>query len=327
MNIINNNSNKLINQKFKFLLLIYSILIHAAVFFIFAAALKNAQAKSENTITLNGIPKVSYSARLSLNDRKGNTYDKTKNNDDFDLKAARQAINEGLSRLTKYQDKLKNISSDISSSLKVQKNKFKIEKNNIAEPVKPIPLTKKIKLEGLNEKVKPTAPKFDTAEESTDISDPDSAGQPSAGITNNTAAVSGSGSSGAVKESYGNLSGTLNHGSEVAGAPCGIKDPEIIASKMDIFKAFVSSKIKRNLKYPQNCRKLGIEGSVKLQFSIKNDGTLEGTKIIASAQNADMDNAALDALKSSEPFVPFPEELKNKEITFIIPLNYKLEDD
>ena len=60
------------------------------------------------------------------------------------------------------------------------------------------------------------------------------------------------------------------------------------------------------------------EGSVSLIFVLRSDGNLESTVVIKKQTDADTvaQNFALDCLKESAPFGPFPEELGLQKISF-----------
>ena len=122
---------------------------------------------------------------------------------------------------------------------------------------------------------------------------------------------------------FGNMSGNETKGDKMAGAPHGDMNPSIEASEMDIFKSIVRKKISSKIKYPENFRRRGIEGTIRVKFEIVAGGMLDNIEILESSGNPDIDSAALEALKSAQPFVPFPRKVK-KSIAFLIPLSYKL---
>ncbi len=122
---------------------------------------------------------------------------------------------------------------------------------------------------------------------------------------------------------FGNMSGTQNTGDKLAGAPNGEMDASIEASEIDIFKSIVRKKISSKIEYPQKFRRLEIEGTVRIDFEIMPDGAIGRIEITESSGNSEVDFEALRALKSAQPFVPFPRKV-NQNIAFSIPLSYKL---
>ncbi|OGM04532.1 MAG: hypothetical protein A2008_07655 [Candidatus Wallbacteria bacterium GWC2_49_35] len=131
---------------------------------------------------------------------------------------------------------------------------------------------------------------------------------------------------GTETEVFGNLSGGENSGMRLAGTPDGALDPSIELKSIDLFKSIVGSKIRSKVKYPQNCRRLGIEGSVRIKFEINSGGTAVGIEITRSSGNRDIDAAAVDAVKNGAPFLPYPRDISQKSLSFLLPLNFKLND-
>jgi protein TonB len=50
--------------------------------------------------------------------------------------------------------------------------------------------------------------------------------------------------------------------------------------------------------YPESARARGIEGSVSIEYTIDTEGNVAGAKIVSSAGNADLDDAALRTVES-----------------------------
>jgi|GEM_PF-3810035 len=292
------------------ILFIYSLIFHLAA----AVAATKYFKKCQKAVTINfeGKVKVSYARIVSLSGRKGNTYDRGKMNIkidpekikncafinekyDFDIvKTARYAsfkITQIASKLKTYKSEIKKHESIIKKDvLSVKKNK--ISKDNHA------PIIKNAK-----------------------INESKNAGATQArGINSRPEKYS---SSDNAPEIYGNMSGNESGGEKLAGTPDGLLDPSIEASRIDIFKSIVSEKIIKNMIYPQRCRKYGIEGKVRLSFEIGRNGMIKNIEIIKSSGDSELDSSSIEAVKKSQPFLPFPEEI-NKNIIFAIPLNYNI---
>ncbi len=131
---------------------------------------------------------------------------------------------------------------------------------------------------------------------------------------------------GTETEVFGNLSGGEISGTRLAGTPDGDRDPSIELKSIDLFKAIVGEKIRSKVKYPQNCRRLGIEGTVRVGFEINSGGTAAVIEIIRSSGNRDIDAAAVEAVKNGAPFLPYPRDISSKSLSFVLPLNFKLND-
>lgn len=64
-----------------------------------------------------------------------------------------------------------------------------------------------------------------------------------------------------------------------------------------------------NLNYPEEARRQGIYGSLRVLVIIKNDGSLELMRVLESSGYPLLDKAALNIVRTSAPFAPFTGEL------------------
>lgn len=64
-----------------------------------------------------------------------------------------------------------------------------------------------------------------------------------------------------------------------------------------------------NLNYPEEARRQGIYGSLRVLVIIKSDGSLELMRILESSGSPILDKAALNIVRTSAPFAPFTGEL------------------
>ena len=87
----------------------------------------------------------------------------------------------------------------------------------------------------------------------------------------------------------------------------------------------VKTEIDRKKNYPQIARRRGIEGVVKVQFCISNDGRLKMVTIAASSGCKILDNEAVISVKKASPFSCIPEELKKEELDLKVNIAFKLE--
>lgn len=72
------------------------------------------------------------------------------------------------------------------------------------------------------------------------------------------------------------------------------------------------AKIRRNWMIPELAR-LGVQGVVRIRFSIQRDGTVVGLRILDDSGKPPMDNAAFNAIARSSPFAPLPPDLTGVE--------------
>lgn len=77
-------------------------------------------------------------------------------------------------------------------------------------------------------------------------------------------------------------------------------------------------------KYPESARSRHIEGRVRVEFRIQNDGTLGSIKVIKSSRHPDLDNAAMEAIRSASPFPKPPAYLFKKPVMVRINILFEL---
>ena len=86
------------------------------------------------------------------------------------------------------------------------------------------------------------------------------------------------------------------------------------ATKRDIsawYREDWRKKVERigNLNYPDEARRQGIYGSLRVLVIIKSDGSLETMRILESSGHPVLDRAALNIVRTAAPFAPFTGEL------------------
>lgn len=85
--------------------------------------------------------------------------------------------------------------------------------------------------------------------------------------------------------------------------------------------------LQANKKYPKLARRLGQEcENIILEFNIYPDGRLDDIVIKEKCQYEVLNQAAVDMVKASSPFKPFPANFPNKPLHRVQPIAYKLED-
>ncbi|MBL6448989.1 TonB family protein [Fulvivirga sp. 29W222] len=86
------------------------------------------------------------------------------------------------------------------------------------------------------------------------------------------------------------------------------------------------AKLAEALKYPEQARKLGIEGKVYVGFIVDTDGSLTEIEVVKGIGGG-CDKAALDAMKTIEPFKPAKQRGKKVKQRLVLPISFKLGDD
>jgi protein TonB len=67
--------------------------------------------------------------------------------------------------------------------------------------------------------------------------------------------------------------------------------------------------------YPRDAVKKGIYGDLYIRFTIRKDGTLGEVKVVRTSGHADLDQAALRALRDGAPFWPIPDGWPERSLT------------
>ncbi|UII30881.1 TonB family protein [Fulvivirga ulvae] len=80
------------------------------------------------------------------------------------------------------------------------------------------------------------------------------------------------------------------------------------------------------LTYPEQARKLGVEGKVYIEFIVDTDGSLTNITV-KKGIGAGCDNAALEAMKTIGPFKPAKQRGKAVKQRLILPVSFKLDDE
>ncbi len=86
----------------------------------------------------------------------------------------------------------------------------------------------------------------------------------------------------------------------------------------------VRSKIYAAKFYPEQAKRSEREGTVKVQFAISASGAVSGISVSASSGFAELDNAAVQAVKNAGPFGEIPPELGKSTLNVSISLKYTL---
>ena len=89
-------------------------------------------------------------------------------------------------------------------------------------------------------------------------------------------------------------------------------------------KTAYANYLRKNLKYPDQARRMGIEGKVYIQFLIEQDGSVVNAKVLRGISR-DCDEEALRVISQSPAWHPATSKKKPIKQRFIIPIVFKLE--
>jgi periplasmic protein TonB len=81
--------------------------------------------------------------------------------------------------------------------------------------------------------------------------------------------------------------------------------------------------IRKNVKYPASARRMGVDGTVYVQFVVGKDGSITEVKSIRGI-SADCDKEAERVVKMMPPWKPGKQNGKPVNVRFVVPIRFKL---
>lgn len=106
--------------------------------------------------------------------------------------------------------------------------------------------------------------------------------------------------------------------------PAPTVDPDRARNAEREYKSALRSAIEANKHYPGQARRMRQEGQVEVEFTLRRNGDIRDVRIVSGSGSDILDHAALEAVRSIDGKLPFPEEIARSEWTFTLPLNYAL---
>ena len=98
------------------------------------------------------------------------------------------------------------------------------------------------------------------------------------------------------------------------------QDGDEDAQAISLYAGAIKDKIYSNWDVPLG---LAIRKKIVVSFMLFRVGTIDSPRMVQSSGNKKLDNLAMKAIFDSEPFPPFPKELRKPNI--ILTINFKLE--
>ena len=86
----------------------------------------------------------------------------------------------------------------------------------------------------------------------------------------------------------------------------------------------VMQALEKAKRYPPYARRHGIEGTVKIQFTIQADGHASDIILHRSSRHHDLNTAAQDLITRASPFCPIPGELDQERMTISVPIAFQI---
>ncbi len=81
--------------------------------------------------------------------------------------------------------------------------------------------------------------------------------------------------------------------------------------------------IQKNLKYPSQARRMGVEGKVFVQFVVDTDGTLNDVQVVKGIGGG-CDEEALRIVQAAKPWKPGKQRGRAVKVRMVIPITFKL---
>lgn len=103
----------------------------------------------------------------------------------------------------------------------------------------------------------------------------------------------------------------------------GPSDADIDAAR-NAFRSAAHRELKKYQRYPRIAADRGIEGEVKLNIHLDDNGNVTGIDVAESSGNASLDNAALDAAKKANLKSNFQDILRGRINNVVVTVSFKL---
>ncbi|MFC1670396.1 energy transducer TonB [Spirochaetota bacterium] len=105
----------------------------------------------------------------------------------------------------------------------------------------------------------------------------------------------------------------------------GSLSPREVTVAVETYVQKLRKRIERTKYYPRIARRLRYEGIVKLRFTLRRNGRLKGpVNIVKSCDHDILNKAGIETVHTANPFLPFPDRVKEDEMTFTLDIDYDL---
>lgn len=132
-----------------------------------------------------------------------------------------------------------------------------------------------------------------------------------------------------IKEDVFITEETIERSFQVASLPMAealpqpqLASPDVMGSRKD-FLALVRRRIEWAKYYPRWARERELEGMVEIEFIIRQDGGVDGARIVGSSGHKILDKAALTTIERASPFPGLPRDI-GESLKITVPIVYKL---
>ena len=90
------------------------------------------------------------------------------------------------------------------------------------------------------------------------------------------------------------------------------------------YLAGIMAKLARSRTYPQAARRRGLEGVVKIEFTVLLDGRVREVRVAVSSGSELLDRAAAAIVERAAPFDPLPPRLAGRPLQLVVPIVFSL---
>jgi periplasmic protein TonB len=98
------------------------------------------------------------------------------------------------------------------------------------------------------------------------------------------------------------------------------REESISPAALQSWRRELVAQIERHKRFPANAK--GQSGVVSLAFGIDRSGRLTGVRVLSSSGSSDLDQAAMDLIRRSQPFPAPPAALRENDLSFVAPVRY-----
>jgi TonB family protein len=90
------------------------------------------------------------------------------------------------------------------------------------------------------------------------------------------------------------------------------------------YLSLVGSKISREKSYPEESRRAGHQGKVKVEFTVLKNGEVNNIRFLIKTHYDLLNQEAMASIKRAAPFPKFPDSIKKEKLIVIVPHNFML---
>ena len=101
---------------------------------------------------------------------------------------------------------------------------------------------------------------------------------------------------------------------------------EVFVKLRESYEDKILKKIHSMKHYPLISQRRGHEGIVKIAFTLNKDGSLHGAAaVVKPCRYARLNDSAVKTIAASNPFPPFPEEIRKRQMAFSLDIDFHME--